>query len=451
MAEAGSQVGATVGVVGAGVAGAFVAHFLRETFEDRVRVALFERSVRVGGRVRLIEFEGVSLEAGGKAIHSSNRYMREAIEAFDLPPPAQAHCRRGPGLGVWNGSSFDFFFTGPPDEFDGRFFARYGRSLVAAGGLVGGMVESLNAVYERQRRGEAWETPEEMLRALGLYDLTQVDGYTYLRDHGISDTFAFEVSDSLARANYGQSSAINAFATLVSLAGGGFGGGMAGMAEGGYDRLLERMIEQSGAALHKGADVRRIEAAPAASGGKKYVLRTRDGQAFPCDVVVIATPLELAGIEFQGVFEEGAALRAFQSTHVTFVLGRLNHSYFGSEPDRLLPDLILTTENPAIPFSTVGLEAWWPERKHRVYKLFSREEIKDEVLDAVFVEWVDATRIVWQAYPVLLPVAKWPPFRLGPGLYYVNAIESAVSTMETEAIAARNVVNLMAREGMMVP
>ncbi|HEX6988522.1 MAG TPA: hypothetical protein VF282_03580, partial [Bacillota bacterium] len=44
------------------------------------------------------------------------------------------------------------------------------------------------------------------------------------------------------------------------------------------------------------------------------------------------------------------------------------------------------------------------------------------------------------------PVSGWPPFRLGPGLYYVNAMESAVSTMETEAIAARNVANLLARD-----
>jgi prenylcysteine oxidase/farnesylcysteine lyase len=40
----------------------------------------------------------------------------------------------------------------------------------------------------------------------------------------------------------------------------------------------------------------------------------------------------------------------------------------------------------------------------------------------------------------------WPYFRLAPGLYYVNAIESVVSTMETEAIAARNVVNLLMRD-----
>jgi flavin-dependent dehydrogenase len=35
---------------------------------------------------------------------------------------------------------------------------------------------------------------------------------------------------------------------------------------------------------------------------------------------------------------------------------------------------------------------------------------------------------------------QWPPFRLGRRIYYANAMESAVSTMETEAVAGRNVV-----------
>jgi hypothetical protein len=46
-------------------------------------------------------------------------------------------------------------------------------------------------------------------------------------------------------------------------------------------------------------------------------------------------------------------------------------------------------------------------------------------------------------YPVLKPSEQWPPFRLGKRLYYANAMESAVSTMETEAVAARNVVGLL--------
>lgn len=59
---------------------------------------------------------------------------------------------------------------------------------------------------------------------------------------------------------------------------------------------------------------------------------------------------------------------------------------------------------------------------------------------------LEALRLSWKAYPILRPAPKWPPFVLHPGLYYVNAMESAVSTMETEIIASRNVVTLLAND-----
>lgn len=71
----------------------------------------------------------------------------------------------------------------------------------------------------------------------------------------------------------------------------------------------------------------------------------------------------------------------------------------------------------------------------------------DGLLDTLFGERGETRRLTWQAYPLLNPTTDWPPFRLAPALYYVNAMESPVSTMETEAIGARNVVNLLIQDG----
>jgi prenylcysteine oxidase/farnesylcysteine lyase len=81
-----------------------------------------------------------------------------------------------------------------------------------------------------------------------------------------------------------------------------------------------------------------------------------------------------------------------------------------------------------------------------IYKLFSREPVTDGLLSALFAERKQVERWQWQAYPILIPMSRWPPFQLSRGLYYVNAMESAVSTMETEVIASRNVVNLLKRD-----
>ena len=70
----------------------------------------------------------------------------------------------------------------------------------------------------------------------------------------------------------------------------------------------------------------------------------------------------------------------------------------------------------------------------------------DALIQQLFVQSADVTRISWRAYPVLNPTAEWPAFRLQRGLYYINAMESAVSTMETEVVASRNVVQLLAQE-----
>ncbi|KAB7515769.1 hypothetical protein DM867_01080 [Halosegnis rubeus] len=54
--------------------------------------------------------------------------------------------------------------------------------------------------------------------------------------------------------------------------------------------------------------------------------------------------------------------------------------------------------------------------------------------------------VSWRAFPRLDLETPTPPFRLADGLYYVNAMESVASTMETQAIAGRTVANLVARD-----
>jgi len=80
-------------------------------------------------------------------------------------------------------------------------------------------------------------------------------------------------------------------------------------------------------------------------------------------------------------------------------------------------------------------------------KIFSKERVSDEWLDKIFmgkVGWVH--RKEWDAYPQLPPTTTFPPVTLDEGLYYVNAFEPFISTMETETIASRNVVDLLLNE-----
>lgn len=77
-----------------------------------------------------------------------------------------------------------------------------------------------------------------------------------------------------------------------------------------------------------------------------------------------------------------------------------------------------------------------------IYKVFSRAPLDDSFFDQTFKNRKGRVHQEWKAYTVLSPMADWPPFKIDEGLYYINAMESAVSAMETEAVAARNIANL---------
>lgn len=56
----------------------------------------------------------------------------------------------------------------------------------------------------------------------------------------------------------------------------------------------------------------------------------------------------------------------------------------------------------------------------------------------------ETIRINWAAYPHYDAPEVFAPFILdGRHLYYINAFESAASTMETSAVAAENIVRLI--------
>ncbi|KAF5359929.1 hypothetical protein D9758_014001 [Tetrapyrgos nigripes] len=121
-------------------------------------------------------------------------------------------------------------------------------------------------------------------------------------------------------------------------------------------------------------------------------------------------------------------------------------------PNTKPPSMLLTTwegvrrGGKAPEFNSVSYHGKINENEW-VVKISSMEPVSDEWLEKVFdgqVTWV--YRKEWDAYPVLPPTTEFPPVKVDTGFYYVNAFEPFISTMETETIAARNVVDLLFNE-----
>jgi hypothetical protein len=53
------------------------------------------------------------------------------------------------------------------------------------------------------------------------------------------------------------------------------------------------------------------------------------------------------------------------------------------------------------------------------------------------------------AYPIYAPPQtpeRWHPIQVSDGIYYINAFESIISTIETELISSKNVALLLAKK-----
>ncbi|GMP54984.1 hypothetical protein CsSME_00019949 [Camellia sinensis var. sinensis] len=160
--------------------------------------------------------------------------------------------------------------------------------------------------------------------------------------------------------------------------------------------------------------------------GDYYELNSTNGNSYTCDISVVATPLDEINIRFTPAFL--IPNRKLHHTHATFVRGFLNPAYFGLHCASTIPELVGTVENSNIPFLTISVLKQH-SKNDLSYRMSSRETVADALLDCIFSVRTETIRINWGAYV--------------NSLYYVNSFENAASSMETSAVAAENVAELI--------
>lgn len=193
-----------------------------------------------------------------------------------------------------------------------------------------------------------------------------------------------------------------------------------------------------------------------------YRLEGTDGAALgEFDAVVVATPFALSNIRIIGpdgndvdVADNGGGPSTayppadYQTTHATFVEGSVRPGYFGpgTGGKRGTPGSVYVAENCTTTLSSLALHVR-VNATHGVYKLFSRGALNAAFLDGLFSSWAVLHHRDWRAYPHFHPPEAMCPFVLVPfeRVFYINALETAVSAMEISAIAARNAAILLAQ------
>lgn len=412
--------------------------------------------------MQVAEVAGEVVEVGGSLYHKDNRLMARLVEEAGLEAFNPVHsAARGSEpvlLGVWDGEDVLFQESSSWLYSTVAGLWRYGYSAIAVAAEASSVLKQFLTIYPHLLDDEfvGFETVEGLLDAMGLRHLTTVSLREHLHANGLCSgwgdgRYCDEIVAGLTRVNYGQSLDLNALVGLIALIG---STGDVRAVRGGNYQAMEYAITAANAAFHRFSDVHGIRKVCVDEAHCTYSLLFRhageEHELHGLHAVVIAAPLEFADLAFEGfVARPGAHIkRDYQRTHVTFTVGDLNlKAYFGQDGDQ--PQAIITPETAAAEFTSCMLRSRYSSagEKRALYKLFSRHPLEASTLDRIIANRTETFQTEFLAYPVLNPIREgleFPPFVLDTGIFYVNALESAFSTIETEMMAGLNVAKLAA-------
>ncbi|KAL0343252.1 UNVERIFIED_CONTAM: Farnesylcysteine lyase [Sesamum angustifolium] len=98
----------TVCIIGSGIGGASVAHFLRSYSDPQTvgQITIFERHGVVGGRMATVTIAGETFEAGASILHPKNYHALNYTKYLNLQVKQPKHADDSLSLGIWDGHKF---------------------------------------------------------------------------------------------------------------------------------------------------------------------------------------------------------------------------------------------------------------------------------------------------------------------------------------------------------
>ncbi|KAL4250177.1 prenylcysteine oxidase family protein [Abortiporus biennis] len=459
-----------IAIIGAGAGGSSAAFWIskaKERFGLDVEVDVYDKNDYIGGRSITVQPyddpELVPKELGGSIFVKSNKNLWRATDEFGLERTDFGD--EATATGIWDGSQFIITVGGGKHFYDSWFDSlkvvwRYGyRAPMKTKSIVDKMVKKFVEFYDPS--AQTFPNITELTTRLGWSEFLAQTTSEYLDLQGIDHRWTREMIEAATRVNYGQNvDALHALEGLVSMAATG-----AAAVKTGNFRIFEEFLHRSKANVYLNTTVKGIKRDEKTS---LWALQTLNASTVMEDTryyrgVILAAPVHQTSIDLK-LPKDVPVIPAqpYVHLHVTLLTTTSPHakpSYFGLADDAVIPPWVLTTYEGARfggvepEFNSLSVHGKLQrkdgkerEKDEYVVKIFSKQRISDEFLNKLFdgVGWV--YRKEWDAYPVLPPTTTFPPVKIDTGFYYVNAFEPFISTMETETISSRNVVDLLLEE-----
>ncbi|KZT23798.1 FAD/NAD(P)-binding domain-containing protein [Neolentinus lepideus HHB14362 ss-1] len=453
-----------VAIIGAGAGGSSAAFWIskaKRRSEVEVEVDVYEASEYIGGRSTVVyPYNNTQLkpvELGASIFVKNNKNLWRASQEFNL---TRFNFEDDDDeTGIWDGEKFVLTLGGGKTFWSSwwdnlKLLWRYGYSSPTnTQKLVLSMLTRFVTLYTPE--SPRFENVSSLTTDFQWQELLIRTGAEYFDVHGISRKFSREIIEAATRVNYGQNlDRIHALESACSLAASG-----ASSIQGGNFQMFENFLKKSGAQVHLNTTVKTLEH----KDGLWYLTTSTSIRPTAYNNIILAAPFHSTGISLSpSSLASQIPEQPYVHLHVTLLSTTAPHpnpAYFGFKDTARVPTTILTTyegvrvsgvkepEFNSLTYHGLVDESAPEGEREWVVKIFSKVRLEDEWLAEVFggkVGWV--YRKEWDAYPELPPTIKFPPIKLEKGFYYVNAFEPFISTMETETISARNIVDILFRD-----
>ena len=419
-------------IVGAGIGGCSAAYFAHKYLPNQ-NVTIYDSQNRIGGRIQTYNQSGVTIELGAAFFNCFNKTLLDIIKAEQLKITP---LKEPKDFAVWNGAKI--VFRSKKQSFATIFslLAKYQLSLARTFLLLRKVRGQVAKLYQEEQKKPS--DFRELLESGGLDKWHRTPFLEELIKRGASQAFINEVITPLTRVIYSQNADLGGFAGLSALIG-VYSGPTYSLADG-NSSLPVHLANASKATVKLGQKVDRIEKTSKGT----YVLTSKtETEVF--DNVILATPLELADIEFDGLSMHSWTPQPYQSVYMLVMRGILNPDYFRLKKSAEPPSIMLTTKD-ADPITHFGIKK--ASNGESLLTISSTKPLDTYLFNGVFKS--DAVTVLehcWKAaYPIFKPITKLPSTRIDKRFMYINAVEPSVSSMETSALSALNAVRLLAKE-----
>lgn len=415
-------------VVGAGIGGCSAAYFARKLLPG-INVTIYESQDRIGGRILTYNAAGCHIELGAAFFNRINRTLLEIVRTERLKTAPVERM----DFAVWNGSKFVSRSNKESWVTFLKLLTKYKLSLMRTYFLLREVRAQVAKLYQEER-----ENPTNISQ---IFESTHLDKWqkkTFretLKERNVNQAFIDEIATPITRTIYSQNEDIGAFAGISSLLG-VYSGETYSLAEG-NSILPIHLAQASNATIKLGKKVDAIEKTPKGN----YRTHTRN-ETTVFDSVIIATPLELANIKFDGIPLQEYRTQTYLPVYKTAMRGVFNPQYFNLNNSIKPPATVLTTKEAA---SITQYSIQKASHGESLVTISSTEPLNQSTFKDLFKNSpASVFDHCWKAaYPKFKPVNKLPPTQIDKQLMYLNAMEPAVSSMETSTLSAKNAVQML--------